>query len=64
MTIKVSLAVSRVRLLNNLISTSKLDCEYLNTSLLEVMIFARDEHVFIWNLSDLALQMILDAWWA
>ena len=36
----------------------------LNISLLQVMISSKDEHVFIWDLSDLTLQIIFDAWWA
>ena len=33
-------------------------------SLLEVMISSKNEPIFISDLSDLALQIILDAWWA
>jgi len=36
----------------------------LNTSLLEVMISCEDECFFIWDLSNLTLQIIFDAWWA
>jgi len=36
----------------------------LNTSLLEVMIFSKNECVFIRDLTDLKLQLIFDAWWA
>jgi len=36
----------------------------LNTSLLEVMISSKNEHVFIRDLSDLTLQILFDAWWA
>jgi len=36
----------------------------LNTSLLEVMLSSRNEHVFIRDLSDLTLQIIFDALWA
>jgi len=40
------------------------DTQSLNTSLLEVMIFSKNERVFIRDLSDLTLQIIFDAWWA
>jgi hypothetical protein len=36
----------------------------LNTSLLEVMISSKNERAFIRDLSDLTLQMIINAWWA
>jgi len=40
------------------------DTKSLNTSLLEVMISSNNEGIFIRNLSNLALQIIFDAWWA
>jgi len=40
------------------------DTQSLNTSLLEIMISSKNEHVFIHDLSDLTLQIIFDAWWA
>jgi hypothetical protein len=40
------------------------DSKSLNTSLLEVMITSKNEHVFIHDLSDLSLQIIFNAWWA
>jgi hypothetical protein len=40
------------------------DTQSLNPSLLEVMISSKNEHVFIRNLCDLTLQIILDTWWA
>jgi len=40
------------------------DTQSLNTSLLEVMISSKNEHVFIHDLSDLTLQIIFDAWCA
>jgi len=40
------------------------DTQSLNTSLLEVMISSKNECVFNRDLSDLTLQIILDAWWA
>jgi hypothetical protein len=39
------------------------DSQSLNTSLLEVIISSKNERVFIHDLSDLTLQIILDAWW-
>jgi hypothetical protein len=40
------------------------DTQSLNTSLLEVMISSKNECVFICDLSDLTLQIIVDALWA
>ena len=40
------------------------DCTSSNTSLLEVMISSKNEHVFKPDLSDLTLQIICDARWA
>jgi len=40
------------------------DSQSLNTSLLEVMISSKNKSVFICDLSDLTLQIIVDAWWA
>jgi len=40
------------------------DTQSLNTSLLEVMISSKNDSVFIWDSSDLTLQMTIDAWWA
>ena len=40
------------------------DTQFLNTSLLEVMICSKTDRVFIRDLSDLTLQIIFDAWWA
>ena len=40
------------------------DTQSVNTSLLEVMISSKNETVFIHDLSDLTLQIILNAWWA
>ena len=37
------------------------DSKSLNTSLLEIMISFKNEHVFIHDLSDLTLQIIFDA---
>jgi hypothetical protein len=41
-----------------------LDTKSLNDSLLKVMISSENECVFIRNLGDLTLKIILDAWWA
>jgi len=40
------------------------DTQSWNPSLLEVMISSKNDRVFICDLSDLALQIIFDAWWA
>jgi len=40
------------------------DTKSLNTSLLEVMVSSKNEHVFCRDLSDLTSQIIVDAWWA
>jgi len=56
-------AVSRVGIPSILISAAMSDTKSLNTSLLEVMIWYKNEVVFIRDLSDLTLQIILDAWW-
>jgi hypothetical protein len=40
------------------------DSQSLNTSLLEVMITSKHEHVFIRDLSDLTLQIFFNACWA
>jgi len=45
------------------ILTAMSDSKSLNTSLLEVIIPSKDERVFIRDLSDLTLQIILDVWW-
>jgi len=47
-----------------MISTTMSDTKSVNTSLLEVMISSKNEHVFIRDLSDLTLQIIFDACWA
>jgi len=40
-----------------------LDSKSINTSLLEVMISSKNECIFIRDLCDHTLQIILDAWW-
>jgi len=40
------------------------DTQSSNTSLLEVMIPSKYEHVFFHDVNDLTLQIIFDAWWA
>jgi hypothetical protein len=40
------------------------DTESLNSSLLEVIISSKNEHIRIRDLSELTLQNIYDAWWA
>ena len=46
-----------------LILTAISDSKSFNTSSLEVMISSQNEHVFLRDLSDLTLQIIIDAWW-
>jgi len=62
-TVSLFPAVSRVGIPRFLISSTMLDTQSLNTSLLEVMISSKNERVFIRDLSDLTLQIIFDAWW-
>jgi len=57
-------AVFRVRLPRFLIPTAMSHSKSLNTSLLQVMISAKNDPVFIRDLSDLTLQLVFDAWWA
>jgi hypothetical protein len=40
------------------------DKQSVNTSLLEVLISSQNEQVFVRDLSNLALQIIIDTWWA
>jgi hypothetical protein len=40
------------------------DTKSLNTALLEVLISSKNECVLIRDLSDLTLQIVIDAWWA
>jgi hypothetical protein len=40
------------------------DTTCLNTLLLEVMVFSKNERVFIRDFRDLTLQIVFDAWWA
>jgi len=63
-TITLLLAVTRVVLSNFLIPTAMSDTQSLNTSMLEVMISSKNYRVCISDLSDLALHIIVDAWWA
>jgi len=63
-TVTLLSAVSRVRLPSFLIPTIISDSQYLNNSLLEVVIVAINERVFILDLSNLTLQIIFNAWWA
>jgi len=57
-------AVLRVGLTSCQISTAISDSNILNISLLEVVIASRNDRVFIRDLSDLTLQILLDLWWA
>jgi len=56
--------VFRVGSSSILIRTAILDSKALNTSFLEIMISSKIERVFNRDLSNLALQIIFDAWWA
>jgi hypothetical protein len=58
------LTVTQIELRRVQFPTAMSDPKSLNTSLLEVMISSKNEHVFIRDLSDLTLQMIFGAWWA
>jgi hypothetical protein len=40
------------------------DLPLLNTSLLKVMIYSKNELVFMRNSSHLTLQIVINAWWA
>jgi len=40
------------------------DSQSLNTSLVEVMISFKNEHVHIRDLNDVTFQILFDAWWA
>jgi len=62
--VSLPLAVFRVGIPNLSIPTAMSDSKSLDTSLLEVMICSKNERVFIHDLSDLAFQIIFDAWWA
>jgi len=63
-TVPLPLAVFRLGLPRFLIPTAMSGSKSLNTSLLEVIVSSRNEHVFIRDLSDLTLQIVMDAWWA
>jgi len=43
--------------------TATSDYKSFNTSMFEVMISSKNEHVIIRDLTDLTLQIIFDAWW-
>ena len=62
--IAIHLTVSRVGLPRILTPTAMLDSKSFNTTLLEVIIPSKNEHVFILDLSDLTLPIIFNTWWA
>jgi len=62
LTIKNLLTVTQVKLPRVQFPTLMSDSICLNTSLLEVLISSKTEHVFIRDLSDLSLQIIFNAW--
>jgi hypothetical protein len=61
-TVSLFSAVSRVVLPSFWISTAMSDTQYLDISLLEVIISSKNERVFIRDLSDLTVQITFDAW--
>jgi len=61
-TITWLLAVTRVVLSSFLIPTAMSNSQSLNTSMLEVVISAKNERVIIQDLSDHTLQIVLNAW--
>jgi len=63
-TVSLFSAVSPVGIPSFLISTTMLNTQHLNNSLLKIMIYSKNECIFIRDLSDLTLQIIFDAWWA
>jgi len=63
-TIRYPLTVTQIELPRDRFTTAMSDTKSLNTSLLEVMIYSKNECVMIRDLSDLTLQRIFDAWWA
>jgi len=58
------LTVSQVKLHSFQIHTAMLDSKLLNTSLIEVIVYSKNAHVFICDLSNVTLNIILNAWWA
>jgi len=63
-TVSLFYSVSRVRKPSIVISTAMCDTRSVNTSLVEVMVSSKNKRVFIRNLSDHTLEIIVDAWWA
>jgi len=63
-TVSLFSAVSRVGIPSILISTAMSNTKSFNTSLLEGMISSKNERVFIRDLGDLILLIIVDTWWA
>jgi len=63
-TITYLLTITKIQLRRVQFATAMSDTKSVNTSLLEVIISSKNEHVFIRYSSDLTLQIILDAWWA
>jgi len=63
-TASLPLAPFRVRLRRFLIPTDMSDWKSLHTALVEVMIPSKDKRVFIRDMSDLTLHIVIDAWWA
>jgi hypothetical protein len=63
LTIMYPLTVTPLKLCRIQFPTAMPDTQSLNTSLLEVMISSHNGRVFIFDLRDLTLQIICDAWW-
>jgi len=63
-TITYVLTVTQIELPRVQFPTAMSDTKSLNTSLLEVVIYSKNERVFSRDLSDLTLHMIFHAWWA
>jgi len=63
-TVSLFSALSPVGLPSFRNSSTMLDTQSLNNSLLEVLICSKNECVIIGDLSDLTVQIIFDAWWA
>jgi len=64
LTISNILSVTQIELPRSQYPTTMWNTKYLKTLLLEVMISSENECVFICDLCDLTLQIILNEWWA
>jgi hypothetical protein len=64
LTITYPFTVTQIELRRVQIPTAMSDTKSLNPSFREVMISSKNQRVFIHDLSDLTLQIIINAWWA